>query len=78
VVSQQGVGQGPCVHGIVYVPSIGIVHSDIQEVCRCSRMVTALVMKCTAGRNCSNDFLLDAKHLSAVEKSAFAAVSTGE
>jgi len=34
-------GQGPCTH------FIGIVHSDIQGVCRSSRIVTALVLKIT-------------------------------
>ena len=32
---------------------IGIVHSDIQEVCRSSRMVTALVLKFITWGACS-------------------------
>ena len=47
------------------------MHSDIQEVCGSSRIVTALVLK-FVGCNCSIDFLSDAKQLSVVEKSAFA------
>ena len=55
-----------------------IVHRDIQEVCGSSRLLTALVLKFARarwgvlGRSCSIDFLPDAKHLSRVEKSAFA------
>ena len=50
------------------------MHSDIQEVCGSSRIVTALSAegyRGTVGKNCSTDFLSDAKHLSAVDKSAF-------
>jgi len=55
------------------------VHSDIQEVCGSSRILTALVLLyinaevywCTVEHNCSIDFLLDAKHLRAVETSTF-------
>ena len=51
-----------------------IVHRDIQEVCGSSRILTALMLKFAGalGRSCSIDFLPDAKHLSGVEKSAFA------
>jgi len=52
-----------------------IVHRDRQEVCRCSRLLTARVLKFARahwGSVCSIDFLPHAKHLSGVEKSAFA------
>ena len=52
-----------------------IVHRGIQEVCGSSRLLTALsaeVCRGALGRSCSIDFLPDAKHLSGVEKSAFA------
>ena len=55
--------------------SIGIVHNNIQEVCGTSRLVTALALTyCwgSMGFDCFIDFLPDAKHLSAVNKSAFA------
>ena len=47
-----------------------IVHRGIQEVC--SNSSSAEVCRGTLGRSCSIDFLPDAKHLSSVEKSAFA------
>jgi len=50
------------------------VHSDIQGVCGSSRIVTALLLKIiggTVGRNCSVEFLPDAKHLSVAETPAF-------
>ena len=38
-----GVGQGPCTRGRINIPyNVSIVHDDIQEVCRDSRLVTAL------------------------------------
>jgi len=51
-----------------------MVDRDIQQVCRSSRILTALVEVCRGelGRSCSIDSLPDAKHLSGVEKSAFA------
>ena len=55
-----------------------IVHRDIQEVCRSSRILTALVLKFAGarwgalGRSCFIHFLPDAKHSSGVEKSTFA------
>ena len=49
--------------------SIGIVHNNIQEVCGTSRLVTALALTYRWG---SIAFVPDAKHLSAVDKSAFA------
>ena len=47
-----------------------IVHRGIQEVC--SNSSSAEVCRGTLGHSCSTDFLPDAKHLSGVEKSAFA------
>jgi len=55
-----------------------IVRRDIQEVCgkhkrtSSSRLCSAEVCRGALGRGCSIDFLPDAKHLSGVEKSAFA------
>ena len=40
------VGQGPCTCGIINFQLV-YVHSDIQGVCRSSRLVTALVLKFT-------------------------------
>ena len=38
-----GVGQGPCTRGRINIPyNVSIVHNDIQEVCRDSRLLTAL------------------------------------
>ena len=45
-----------------------IVHWDIQEVCGSSRLLTALVLKFAGARWGA----VDDKHLSRVEKSAFA------
>ena len=50
---------------------VGIVHSDIQEVCGSRRIVTALVLKFARVRWGTIGFLPNAKHLSAIEKSAF-------
>ena len=55
--------------------SIGIVHNNIPEVCGTSRLVTALALTYrwgSMGFDRFIDFLPDAEHLSAVDKSAFA------
>ena len=51
------------------------MHNNIQEVCGTSRLVTALALTYrwgSMGFDRFIDFLPDAKHLSAVDKSAFA------
>ena len=47
------------------------MYSDIQEVCRSCRIVTAEVYRGAVGCNCSIDFKLNAKYLSMVERSTF-------
>jgi len=49
VVCSRGVGQALCTCGKIE-RSINIVHSDIQEVCRSSRIVTVVVLKFTGVR----------------------------
>ena len=49
--------------------TVGIVHCDIQ-VCGSCRIVTALVLKFARVRWGTIGFLSNAKHLSAIEKSA--------
>ena len=69
VCAPREVGQGLCACGIVHNNNI------IQEICGTSRLVTALALTyCwgSMGFDRFIDFLPDAKHLSAVDKSAFA------
>ena len=70
----QNAVQSP-VHGPVQSPESRFCTNPIQEVCGTSRLVTALALTYrwgSMGFDRFIDFLPDAKHLSAVDKSAFA------
>jgi len=55
----RGVGQGPCT--LVQLTFHSIVQRTVQEVCRSSRIVTALVLRFFQGTVECNSFLSDAK-----------------
>ena len=45
--------------------------NDMQVVCRCSKLIMALVLRISGDQSLTIDFFPDAKHASVVSKSTF-------